>query len=165
MQPAVKHGIFELWVDREMMGGADWEPEIERKLRACDIFILLVSANSMASDYIVDKEIRDHSRAAGARGRRPLLSTAADAHSDAGLNKVKDKNLRPRDAKPFSSFSYHDRLQHMKEAADEIAKIAGESVARKRASAPAAPAAQPATSTSAASPKPPTNASSAATRS
>src|SRR4051812_33804245 len=57
LQPAVKDGIFTLWVDRKMMGGADWDPEIDQKLRACDIFILLVSANSMASDYIVDKEI------------------------------------------------------------------------------------------------------------
>jgi internalin A len=55
LRPAVKDGIFGLWVDRYMMGGADWDPEIERKLRACDIFILLVSANSMASDYIIGK--------------------------------------------------------------------------------------------------------------
>ena len=40
-----------------MPGGADWEQEIEQKLRACDIFILLVSRHSMASDYVVDKEI------------------------------------------------------------------------------------------------------------
>ncbi len=50
LQPAVKHGVFDLWVDRQMRGEADWEPEIEQKLRACDIFILLVSANSKASD-------------------------------------------------------------------------------------------------------------------
>ena len=57
LQPAVKDGIFDVWVDRQMTGGADWEPEIEAKLRDCDIFILLVSAHSMASDYIIDKEI------------------------------------------------------------------------------------------------------------
>jgi hypothetical protein len=47
------------------------------------------------------------------------------------LDKVKDKNLRPRDAKPFSGFSLHDRMQHMTEAANEIAKIAHQIVARK----------------------------------
>jgi TIR domain len=50
LQPAVKHGIFDLWVDQHMPGGTDWGPEIEQKLRACDIFVLLVSANAMASD-------------------------------------------------------------------------------------------------------------------
>jgi TIR domain len=40
-----------------MPGGADWEREIERKLRDCDIFILLVSPSSLSSDYVVYKEI------------------------------------------------------------------------------------------------------------
>ena len=31
---------------------------LRRKLRACDIFVLLVSTNSMGSDYIIDKEIK-----------------------------------------------------------------------------------------------------------
>src|SRR5215470_4442183 len=57
LQPAVKDGIFDLWVDQKMLGGADWDTAIEEKLRACDIFILLVSASSMASRYVIDKEI------------------------------------------------------------------------------------------------------------
>ena len=110
LQPAVKDGIFDLWVDRNMIGGTDWDPEIEQKLRACDIFILLVSANSMASDYIIDKEIaiiRERQARRDDVHFYPLLLTPTP---DAGLDKVRDKNLRPRDAKPFSGFSYHDRL-------------------------------------------------------
>jgi hypothetical protein len=34
LKPAVKDGIFDVWVDRQMTGGADWEPEIEAKLHA-----------------------------------------------------------------------------------------------------------------------------------
>ena len=45
LQPAVKHGVFSLWDDRHMAGGEDWDHEIERNLRECDIFILLVSAH------------------------------------------------------------------------------------------------------------------------
>ena len=44
LRPAVKHGDFEVWTDREMEGGADWEEKIEQNLRACHIFVLLVSA-------------------------------------------------------------------------------------------------------------------------
>lgn len=58
LQPAVKNGIFDLWDDRNLKGGDDWDPEIEYKLRSCDIFVLLVSARSMASDYIIDKRSR-----------------------------------------------------------------------------------------------------------
>src|SRR5271157_5400112 len=57
LRPAVKSGVFDQWVDREMRGGAEWDPQIEAKLQACDIFVLLVSANSMASGYIIDKEL------------------------------------------------------------------------------------------------------------
>jgi hypothetical protein len=52
LQPAVKGGIFSLWGDRHMVGGADWDPEIERNLRGCDIFVLLVSADPMASNTL-----------------------------------------------------------------------------------------------------------------
>jgi hypothetical protein len=57
LRPGLKGRNYEVWMDRLMPGGADWNPEIEAKLRACDIFILLVSANSTGSDYIVDREI------------------------------------------------------------------------------------------------------------
>jgi tetratricopeptide (TPR) repeat protein len=144
LQPAVKDGIFDLWVDRHMLGGAEWDEEIEQKLRACDIFILLVSANSMASNYIVDTEIATM-RKRQAKGEDvhfyPLLLTPTP---DAGLNKVKDKNLRPRDARPFSGFSYNDRLQHMTDAANEIGKIAQQIVERKGEKKPSAPAVIPA---------------------
>ena len=93
LQPAVKGGVFNLWVDRQMMGGADWDPEIEQKLRTCDIFILLVSASSMASDYIVDKEIaiiRERQASGGEVYFYALLLTPTP---NAGLEKVRDKKI------------------------------------------------------------------------
>ena len=46
LRPGEKGRRYEVWMDRLMPGGADWSPEIEAKARACDIFVLLVSANS-----------------------------------------------------------------------------------------------------------------------
>ncbi len=40
-----------------MRGGDDWDPDIERRVHQCDIFVLLVSHHSTSSDYIVDNEI------------------------------------------------------------------------------------------------------------
>ena len=57
LRPAVKNGEFTMWVDRQMHGGTQWDTRSSVNLRACDIFVLLVSANSMASDYIIEKEI------------------------------------------------------------------------------------------------------------
>lgn len=144
LQPAVKDGVFGLWDDQHMPGGTDWDPEIEKKLRACDIFILLVSANSMASNYNIDKEIA-MIRERQAKGEPihfyPLLLTPTPR---AGLDKVRDKNLRPRDAKPFSSYALHDRAQHMTDAADEIATLVEKIAQRKTAEQTTTPAAKPA---------------------
>jgi hypothetical protein len=134
LRPAVKQGAVEIWVDRLMRGGEDWDPEIERKLRACDIFVLLVSHNSMGSDYIVDQEIaviRDRQAKGGNVHFYPLLIMPTPK---IGLEIVQDKNLRPRDAKPLSDHPLYERYQLMKEAADEIAEIATEIEVRRAAS-------------------------------
>ena len=57
LKPAEKRGGLAVWTDRLMPGGAEWNAEIERKLGQCDVFVLLVSRHSMASDFIIDKEI------------------------------------------------------------------------------------------------------------
>ncbi len=132
LRPALKHGAVEIWIDRLMRGGDSVDPEIERKLRACDIFILLVSRHSLSSDYIVDKEIA-LIRERQAKGEDvhfyPLVLTPTPKIA---LAIVRDKNLRPRDGKPFSGCSINDRYQHMSDAADEIAEIAREIAGRKR---------------------------------
>jgi hypothetical protein len=116
LRPGVKGRKYEVWVDRLMPGGADWNSEIEAKIRACDIFVLLVSARSTGSDYIVDKEIpiiRERQRNGDGVYFYPLL---LDWTPKEGLKHVNDKNLRPRDAKPFSSLSPSERSRQMAEA-------------------------------------------------
>jgi tetratricopeptide (TPR) repeat protein len=131
LRPAIKHGAVDLWLDRLMPLGANWEPEIEKKFRACDIFILLVSRHSLSSNYVVDKEI-PIIRARQANGEAvhfyPLVLTPTPK---AGLRLVSDKNLRPRDGKPLSDYPLHERYRHMAEAADEITEIAAEIQSRK----------------------------------
>lgn len=139
LKPAERRGAVEVWTDRLMPGGADWGPEIEGKLRACDIFMLLISHNSLSSDYVVEREIaivRERQTKGEDVHFYPLLLTPTP---DIALELVRDKNLRPRDKKPFSSYSLSDRQQHMADAANEIAKIAAEIAARKIGKASSTP--------------------------
>jgi TIR domain/AAA ATPase domain len=138
LRPAVKSGQFGMWVDRQMPGGTKWDEEIERNLRACDILVLLVSASSMGSDYIIDKEL-EIARAREAVGELHVYPLLIRPTPKAGLDRVRDFNLRPRDAKPFSSYSLNDLEQHMSDAADEIADIAKDVAKRKEAIAPPPP--------------------------
>src|SRR5271155_3391909 len=125
--------------ERPADGEVQWLSFVRRSLQPAvkyGIFILLVSDNSLASDYVVDKEIpiiRERQARKDGVHFYPLLLTPT---SEAGLRTVKDKNLRPPSGKPFSSFSNHDRRQHMTNAANEIATIAEEVAARKGASSP-----------------------------
>jgi hypothetical protein len=124
LRPAIKHGAVDLWLDQMMPSGADWEREIEQKLRACDIFILLVSPHSMSSEWLFEKEIaliRDRQARGEAVYFYPLVLTPTP---NVALDLVRDKNLRPRDGKPLSDFSINERYRLMAEVADEIARIA-----------------------------------------
>src|SRR5271165_5373907 len=142
LKPVETRGAVEVWTDRLMLGGADWGPEIERKLRGCDIFILLISHNSLSSHYVVDKEIAII-RARQANGEDvhfyPLLLTPTP---DIDLDIVSDKNRRPRDGKSFFDYPLSDFFFFKQKTAYEIVKIAGEIAARKSAptsSPPSAP--------------------------
>jgi tetratricopeptide (TPR) repeat protein len=137
LRPGVKGRKYEVWMDRLMPGGADWSPEIEAKIRTCDIFVLLVSTRSTGSDYILDNEmpiVRERQRNNDGVYFYPLL---LDWTPKAGLEQVNDKNLRPRDAKPFSSLSPSERSRAMSEAADEIADVARAIDERRTAAAAA----------------------------
>jgi AAA ATPase domain/TIR domain len=124
LRPGEKGRRYTVWIDRLMPGGADWNPEIEAKIRACDIFVLLVSTHSTGSDYILDKEVpivRERQRNGETVHLYPLL---LDWTPDVGLDQVRDKNLRPRDGRPFSSLSPSERSRAMAEAVNEIAGFA-----------------------------------------
>ncbi len=116
--------VFELWVDQFMMGGADWESEIDAKLRICDIFILLVSARFRASKFILRKElpiVRERDARGEAVHIYPVLLTPTPI---LGLDNIREKNIRPADAKPLSGFSDHYRRDEMANIADEIGTLA-----------------------------------------
>jgi hypothetical protein len=129
LRPAVKLGAVDIWMDRLLQGGDDWDREILRKLQDCDIFVLLVSAQSMSSDYIVKEIAIIRERQAKGEAVRffPLLLKPTPKIA---LDLVRDKNLRPRDARPFSEYSLSERDRQMSEVADEIAAIAEEIAVR-----------------------------------
>ena len=133
------NGVFELWTDEDMAGGADWEKEIKRKLADCDICILLVSRHSLASKYVIDVEIETILK----RQRNghdvqiyPIaLSSIPQTALPASLSAL---NIRPRLNKPLSEFSRHERGVEISKIADEIVGLL-----RKKAATGGTPTAPP----------------------
>jgi hypothetical protein len=49
--------VIDSWHDRKIEAGAEWNQSIEDNLKAADIILLLISVNSLSSDYCYDIEI------------------------------------------------------------------------------------------------------------
>lgn len=123
LAPAVKNGVFEVWVDKHKKGGDKWDAEIKAKLAICDICILLASRHSLASDYVVKTEIKLilERQANGDKVRfYPILLSPVPKK---GLELIDGFDIRPPDAKSLSGFRQHERDQSMAAIADEIAEI------------------------------------------
>ncbi len=52
-----KQGFLETWDDSRIKTGDDWFPEIEKALEEANIAILMISADFLASDFILGEEI------------------------------------------------------------------------------------------------------------
>ena len=53
-----RQGLIEIWHDREIGAGTDWEREITKHLNIADIILLLVSPDFMDSDYCYGIEMQ-----------------------------------------------------------------------------------------------------------
>jgi formylglycine-generating enzyme required for sulfatase activity len=50
-------GLIKLWIDDQIIGGADWRAEIEQAMTQASIAVLLITANFLTSEFIRNKEI------------------------------------------------------------------------------------------------------------
>src|SRR5947209_3432439 len=53
-----RHGFIELWHDRDISAGTEWESEITGQLNTAQIILLLVSPSFMESDYCYSTEMK-----------------------------------------------------------------------------------------------------------
>jgi tetratricopeptide (TPR) repeat protein len=131
LQPAVKHGMYALWVDEDIPGGGKWREEITAKLNECDVCVLLVSRFSLASDFIIDVEI-ETLRKRHERGHVeifPIVLTPCAVDTAPWLVEF---NLRPPNGQPLSDFEDNERNKQMAQVAKEIATLARAIAQRKQ---------------------------------
>ena len=57
LKPLQKGGVLDVWADTRLHGGNLWRSEIEGAMAAASIAVLLVSADFLASDFILDNEL------------------------------------------------------------------------------------------------------------
>jgi hypothetical protein len=57
LEPLVRSEGIDIWDDTRIQPGSDWRPQIAQAIAQARVAILLVSANFLASDFIVDEEL------------------------------------------------------------------------------------------------------------
>lgn len=121
LKVAERQGVFDVWDDRRIKGGADWQAEIDAALDQADIGVLLISRHFLTSDFIMDREVQtmlkrhaDHDVII-----YPILISDCTWQSVDWLRAI---NMRPTDAVPLNSFNDAERDQVMADIAGEIAR-------------------------------------------
>jgi WD40 repeat protein len=106
LKPLERSHTIAVWDDRHLLAGSEWDAEIKQQMTDAQVFIVLVTAASVASDYIVSKELE--AAIAGHRDGRtrvvPVLMEAC-AWKETVL---RDFQMLPRDAIPVRSWGRED---------------------------------------------------------
>src|SRR5205823_2102463 len=115
-------GSYEVWTDRQIGAGQDWNEEIEKALQKASVAILLVSANFLTSKYILEKEVGNTLTRRDKEG----LSVIPIIVSDCPWEHVKwlsKMQARPRDGRPLQGMSAARKAKELTQIVTEVAKI------------------------------------------
>src|SRR5260370_15546920 len=58
LRPLQRQGLIDVWHDRDISVGTEWEQEINKHLEEAQIILLLISPDFMDSDYCYGKEMK-----------------------------------------------------------------------------------------------------------
>jgi hypothetical protein len=58
LSPLERLGLIDIWYDRDIGAGTDWERAIDQHLNAAEMILLLVSPDFMNSDYCYGVEMK-----------------------------------------------------------------------------------------------------------
>ncbi len=101
MRVLQREAAFDIWDDRRLRAGDHWYEEIQSALRTANLAILLISANSLTSDFILREEVRSLLQRHEREGLRiiPIVLEPCAWQKVGWLSKMQ---LLPKDGRPLS---------------------------------------------------------------
>lgn len=104
LKPLQKNGLVDIWEDTKIRAGQKWKEEIEMALSKSAIAILIISADFLASDFIVENELPPILKKAEVEGTRivPIILKPCRFSREKHLSQF--QSLNPPD-KPLLSMS------------------------------------------------------------
>ena len=118
----VQQGLVDVWEDRRIAVGDDWEPQINSALNRASAAVLLISANFLTSRFILGKEIPTLLKRREQEGLAiiPLIVKPCAWQAVPWLKKLQ---CRPMDGRPLSAGTDHQIDQDLADLALEIIGI------------------------------------------
>jgi WD40 repeat protein len=121
LQPLQREGLIEVWYDRDISAGTEWETEIKERLNAAQIVLLLVSPDSMDSDYCYSIEMKRalERRVRGEAEVIPVILRPVYWHGEP-LGKLQ---ALPKDGKPVTDPDWYNLDRAFYDVATGIRKV------------------------------------------
>ncbi|WP_437873872.1 toll/interleukin-1 receptor domain-containing protein [Sorangium sp. So ce363] len=101
-----REDLLQTWHDRRIGAGDEWSGQIDRNLDEAEVFLLLVSADFLASDYCFDKEMKRALERHDA-GQARVISVILRETDWHGAPFTRLQAL-PRDGRPVTSWQNRD---------------------------------------------------------
>jgi serine/threonine protein kinase len=143
-------GHVELWDDRRIVPGENWRDAIDGTLASARVALLLVSANSLTSEFILGEEVPALLRRRASEGLRliPVIVRPCAWRDVAWLAPIQSL---PRDGRPLSTLAEHEVDTELSSLAREIRRLLPEAT-RSESAAGSPPTVPPLVAPTAAAP-------------
>ena len=103
LSPLLREGRIEAWYDREIRAGEEIDGEISAQLESCDVFLLLISADFLKSDYCMETEMTRAMQRHDEGSARVIPIIVEDCYwKSSPFQKLK---ALPKDGKPISKWT------------------------------------------------------------
>jgi tetratricopeptide (TPR) repeat protein len=112
-------GLINIWEDRQIEAGADWHKNIQEAMSVASIAVLLISANSLTSDYILNDEVPQLIERSAKEGVR-IFPLVVEPCAWQAVKWLRAMNLRPTDGRPLSAGDEHQIAADLAALASEI---------------------------------------------
>lgn len=108
LKPLQKQGLIEPWVDTSLQAGEKWKEEIDEALQRARVAVLLVSADFLASDFIIENELPPLLQAARAKGTLIIPVIVKPCRFTRDINLREFQAINPPD-EPLSQADENER--------------------------------------------------------
>lgn len=124
LRPLQQAGLIDVWHDRDISAGTEWEQDIRKHLNEANIILLLISPNFMDSDYCYGIEMK---RAVQRHERREArVIPVILRYVLWGVTPISKLQALPTDAKPILSREWYDPDEAFFNVAESIQKLVKE---------------------------------------